>query len=127
MAKNLILVDSCVLIRAFRRDVEANNDLKAIDHRTAYSDITRLELQVGANTSAKKAAISQIFDSYYRVPLTPKITETAIQIMQTYITGQKVISVPDSLIAATSIVSGYPLLTYNKKDFDFIAGVSFFK
>jgi len=47
--------------------------------------------------------------------------------MQTYVTGQRIISVPDCLIAATSIITGYPLLTYNKKDFDFIEGIHFLK
>jgi predicted nucleic acid-binding protein len=47
--------------------------------------------------------------------------------MQIYVTGQQIVSVPDCLIAATSIITGYPLLTYNKKDFDFIEGVKFYK
>lgn len=54
MAQNLIIVDSCVLIKAFRKDVHAINDLKAIEGHTAYSVITQLELLIGANTFAKK-------------------------------------------------------------------------
>jgi len=72
MAKDLIIIDSCVLIKAFRKDVKAMNDLKGIANHTAYSVITHLELLIGANTS---------------------------------------------------IITGYPLLTYNKKDFDFIEGL----
>jgi len=37
MAKDLIIVDSCVLIKAFRKDIKAINDLKAIVGFTAYS------------------------------------------------------------------------------------------
>ena len=48
------------------------------------------------------------------------ISGMAVEIMQKYVNGQQIISVPDCLIAATSILTGYPLLTYNKKDFDFI-------
>jgi len=59
--------------------------------------------------------------------LNPAISEKAIQIMQKYVTGQQIISVPDCLIAATSIITGFPLLTYNKKDFDFIEGIQFYK
>jgi predicted nucleic acid-binding protein len=40
--------------------------------------------------------------------------------MQKYVSGQQVISVPDCFIAATSIITGFPLLTYNHKDFSFI-------
>ena len=127
MATNLIIVDSCVFIKAFRKDADAIRDLKAISANTAYSVITQLELLIGANTIAKKEAIKKIFESYYGIPLNPIISEKSIEIMQIYVSGQQIISVPDCLIAATSIITGYPLLTYNKKDFNFIDGVNFYK
>jgi predicted nucleic acid-binding protein len=127
MAKELIIIDSCVLIKAFRKDALAYKDLEEIKNHTAYSVITLLELLIGANTPLKKEAMNKIFESYYGIPLNEKISLKAIEIMQTYITGKYIISVPDCLIAATSIVTGYPLLTYNKKDFDFIEGITFHK
>lgn len=127
MAKDLIIVDSCVLIKAFRKDISANNDLKEIRDNTAYSVITQLELLIGASTLFKKDAINKIFAAYYGIPLSITISAKAVEIMQAYVTGQQIISVPDCLIAATSIITGYPLLTYNKKDFDFIDGISFYK
>jgi predicted nucleic acid-binding protein len=127
MATNLIIVDSCVFIKAFRKDADAIHDLKAISASTAYSVITQLELLIGANTIVKKEAIKKIFESYYGIPLNPIISEKSIEIMRIYVSGQQIISVPDCLIAATSIITGYPLFTYNKKDFDFIEGVYFYK
>ena len=127
MAKNLIIVDSCVLIKAFRKDATAINDLKAISGYTAYSVITQLELLIGANTIAKKETVNKIFESYYGIPLNTAISAKAIALMQKYVSGQQIISVPDCLIAATSIITGYSLLTYNKKDFDFIEGIKFYK
>jgi len=127
MAKNLIIIDSCVLIKAFRKDAQAINDLNGIANRTAYSVITHLELLIGANTLIKKEAVNKIFEFYYGIPLSPTISAKAIQIMNTYVTGQRIVSVPDCLIAATSLVTGYPLLTYNKKDFEFIEGLTLFK
>jgi len=118
-----VIVDSCVFIRAFRKDALALNDLNRLEGRTAYSVITQLELLIGANTKTKKDAIKNIFESYYGIPLTPLISGKDVDLMLTYISGQKIISVPDCLIAATSIITGYPILTYNKKDFDFIEGV----
>jgi len=82
MAKDLIIVDSCVLIKAFRKDASANNDLKEIINHTAYSVITQLELMIGANTLLKKEAVTKIFESYYGIPLSPAISEKAIQIMR---------------------------------------------
>lgn len=127
MAKSLIIVDSCVFIKAFRNDAGARNDLKEIEGRTAYSIITQLELLTGANTRAKKETVLQIFESYYGIPLDQIISGTAIKLMEKYVSGQKVISVPDCLIAATSIVTGFPLLTYNEKDFNFIEGIKLFE
>ena len=127
MAKNLIIVDSCVLIKAFRKDAIAINDLKEIADCTAYSVITQLELLIGANTPQKKEAVNKVFESYYGIPLNPSISVKAIEIMRKYVNGQRIVSVPDCLIAATSITTGYPLLTYNKKDFDFIEGINFYK
>jgi len=115
------------LIKAFRKDVHAINDLKVISGYTAYSVITQLELLIGANTDPKKEAVNKIFESYYGIHLNPAISLKAIEIMQKYVTGQRIVSVPDCLIAATSIITGFPILTYNKKDFDFIEGVNFYK
>lgn len=85
MATNLIIVDSCVLIKAFRKDVNAIDDLKAISGHTAFSVITQLELLIGANTVAKKEAINKIFESYYGIPINATITAKAIEIMQRYV------------------------------------------
>ncbi len=84
MANNLIIIDSCVLIRAFRKDAAANKDLEAIRGQTACSVVTQLELLVGAKTAAKKEALNKIFESYYGIPLTPAISNKAIDIMQRY-------------------------------------------
>jgi predicted nucleic acid-binding protein len=84
-------------------------------------------LLIGANTVAKKEAMNKIFESYYGIPINTAITAKAIEIMQRHVSGQQIISVPDCLIAATSIITSYPLLTYNKKDFNFIEGVNFYK
>lgn len=127
MAKNLVIVDSCVFIKAFRKDSSAGNDLREIMDHTAYSVITQLELLIGSNTLAKKEAVNNIFGSFYGIPLNLAISLKAIEIMQKYKSGKQMISVPDCLIAATSIITGYPLLSYNKKDFEFIEGVRLYK
>lgn len=126
MAQNLIIVDSCVFIKAFRKDAQARDDLKYIEGRTAYSIITQLELLTGANTKTKKEAITEIFESYYGIPVNAEISKMAVQIMQTYVSGQQFLSVPDCLIAATAIYTDFPLLTYNTKDFSFIKGITLF-
>jgi len=123
MAKSLVIVDSCVFIKAFRNDLQAKSDLKRIEGNTAYSVVTQLELLVGANTSVKKEAVRRIFETYYGISLNSVISKVAVELMLKYVSGQKSMAVPDCLIAATSIVTGLPILTYNKKDFDFIDGV----
>ena len=127
MARDLILVDTCVFIKAFRKDkdtLKMINDLKGI---TSYSVITKLELLVGASTSNRKEAVSNILSSYYSISLSPAISKMAVSIMEKYISGRKNIAIPDCLIAATAIVTGFKLLTYNQKDFDFIHGVDLYR
>jgi len=127
MARDLILVDTCVFIKAFRRDkntLKIINDLKG---RTSYSVITKLELLVGSSTNSRKEAVSNILSTYYGISLSPAISKIAVSIMEQHISGQRNISIPDCLIAATSIVTGFKLLTYNQKDFDFIDGVDLYQ
>jgi len=100
------------------------HDLKG---RTSYSVITKLELLVGASTGTRKEAVSNILSSYYGISLSPAISKIAVSIMEKHISGQRNITIPDCLIAATSIVTGFKLLTYNQKDFDFIDGIDLYK
>lgn len=123
MARDLIIVDSCIFISAFRKNVAAIKQLDAIKNQTAYSVITQLELLFGAKTNNKKEIVQKILASYYGIPLNPQISFKAADLMHKHITGHKVISIPDCLIAATAIVTGYPLLTSNIKDFEFIDGL----
>jgi len=127
MAGNLVLVDSCVFIKAFRKDALAQNHLSDIVDRTAYSVITQLELLVGARSAQNKTAINNLFAAYYGIPLNAEISKKAIYLMRHYVSGNRHLSVPDCLIAATSLTTGFPLLTYNKKDFAFIESLTFYE
>lgn len=127
MAKDLIIVDSCVFIKAFRKDKNALLDLTELTGRIAYSTVSYLELLTGANTKGKKDTIRDIFDTFYSIPINSAISSKAVDLMYDYTTGHQVISVPDCLIAATALVTGFQLYTYNKKDFDFIGGIDFYE
>jgi predicted nucleic acid-binding protein len=127
MAKELIIVDTCVLIRAFRKDREASLILQKSQLKIAISAITTMELYFGAKTVAKKNIVKQLVDSYYSITLSPAISQKAVQLMHDYVSGNRNISVPDCLIAATSIITGFPLLTFNTKDFEFIEGLQLIK
>ena len=127
MARDLILVDTCVFIKAFRRDTNTLKNIKDLKGRASYSVITKLELLVGASTNSRKEAVSNILLSYYGISLSPAISVMAVSIMEKYISGQRNISIPDCLIAATSIVTGFKLFTHNQKDFDFIEGVELYR
>jgi len=91
--------------------------------KIAISAITTLELYFRAKTFAKKNIVKQLVGFYYSIPLSPAISEKAVQLMHDYVSGTRIVSVPDCLIAATSIISGFPLLTFNTRDFEFIEGL----
>ncbi|MFN3554330.1 MAG: PIN domain-containing protein [Bacteroidales bacterium] len=71
--------------------------------------------------------MNNILGSYYEIYLSNAISIRAAQIMEKYVSGQRNISVPDCLIAATSMVTGFKLLTYNQKDFDFIDTIALYE
>jgi predicted nucleic acid-binding protein len=54
MAKDLIIFDTCVFIKAFRKDREASLMLQNMQLQIAVTVVTVLELYFGAKTSIRK-------------------------------------------------------------------------
>jgi predicted nucleic acid-binding protein len=54
MALNLVLLDTCVFIKAFRGDKATATIIKDLEGQIAYSYITYLELLAGCKTNIRK-------------------------------------------------------------------------
>lgn len=125
-AKQLILCDTNIFIRAFQGHANVKNALDKIgDEYVAASVITYSEIIYGT----RKADIQRIktyFDSVRLIQISEQVSKTFIGISLNYSYSHH-IKIPDLLIAATAITYGLQIYTENKKDFDFIPEIKFYK
>lgn len=56
------------------------------------------------------------------IPLEPAISDKAVELLKRFRLSHGLL-IPDSLIAATDLVTGSPLATKNRSDFHFIDGL----
>ena len=122
-----ILVDTCILITAYRGDEMISKELKKIHSRMVISPVTIMELYKGAKTKERKQELERQLKSYSIVHLNKDVCEKAISLMKKYQTGKREVYVPDCLIGATSLIYDFQLYTENKDDFDFMENIRFYK
>ena len=84
-----------------------------------------MELYFGALNKRELAKIKNRMQKLKIVNLNNVITETAIDLIETYSKSHG-LRIPDALIASTAICSRMELLTYNVKDFKFIEGIKLY-
>jgi tRNA(fMet)-specific endonuclease VapC len=118
--ENQILLDTNILIAAFRRDMKALDFLGKKQFRYVISDITIMELLAGCKTVKRRNEIDKIIETYDRAPLNESVVQKAIALIRRYSVQQYSLHLPDVLIAATAYHYQLPLKSYNTKDFEFI-------
>jgi len=121
------LVDSSVLIALFRKNEEAKMALNSLNSNHAYvCDITFLEILAGCSTVNKREHALNLLETFGLLKNTEKVSEKSMQLMNRYCVqrqGQPVLRLADCIIAAFAIYHKIELLTFNKKDFDFIQDI----
>lgn len=127
MAKNeVILCDTNIFINLFRGQQSVKATLDKIGNgNIAFSIITYAEIIYGT-PKAKLPAVKSFFAQLTLVDLDTDVSKQFKAIILSYSFSHRV-GIPDSLIAATAISQGLTLYTENKKDFDFIPGIKFYK
>jgi predicted nucleic acid-binding protein len=116
-----VLIDTDVFIRIFKGDDALEESVLSID--AAINTVVYLELIQGATKS--RAEIREIEDyllQFELIHLDNRICLTTIRLVRTYGNSHN-LRLADALIAATALENNLELLTYNVKDFDFIAGL----
>jgi predicted nucleic acid-binding protein len=117
------LVDSDVLIDISRGKAPAREYIDALPEGWAISQISALELLVGARDSRDLADIDTFLSGYVIVPLRGSIGTRAYELLKRYAKSHG-LHVFDSLIAATAIEEGLALVTKNRRHFGMIEGLS---
>lgn len=90
------------------------------------SAITKMELMSGASNKSELEKINKKLTRFNTALINNEITLKAIELQQKFFLSHG-LSLPDCLIASTSIISGLELFTYNTKDFKFISNLILYK
>lgn len=121
-----VLVDTDILIKSFRGDKIKQENLKFLRDKYAISVITACELINGAKNIKQRGEFMKVLRFYNLALIEEKISEQAFSLYKKYSLNQDM-KISDSFIAATAIVNSLFLYTDNKKDFNFIDGIKFYK
>jgi len=122
------LVDTSVIIALFRKNEDAKIALDSLVANDVFiCDITFLEILAGCSSAEKRDYALNYLDAYGLLKNSEKISEKSMQLMKRYCIqrlGQPMLRLPDCLIASFALFYNMEFLTFNKKDFEFIQGIS---
>ena len=116
------LIDSNVLIDVSRGKAAAIQYLDSLTEPWALSQVTAMELIVGARDKREVTAIDSFLAQYPVVALSDSIGDQAYRLLKTYARSHG-LHVFDSLVAATAIENALTLITLNRKHYQMIEGL----
>jgi predicted nucleic acid-binding protein len=114
------LIDSDVLIDISRDRQESIDYVDTLADPWMISQVTAMELQVGARNKREVAYLDAFLSSYPIVPLSASIGKKAYELLLRYAKSHG-LHVFDSLVAATAIDQGFTLVTRNQRHFAMIS------
>ncbi len=117
------LIDSDVLIDISRGKAAALEYMDALPEGWAISQISALELIVGARDQRDMADIDTFLSAYVVMPLQGSAGSRAYELLKRYAKSHG-LHVFDSLVAATAMEEKLTLVTKNRKHFGMIEGLS---
>ena len=113
------LIDSNVLIDVSRGNTAAIAYVDALADSWSLSQVTAMELIVGARDKRDLATIDGFLSLYAVIPLSDSIGAAAYQLLKTYAKSHG-LHVFDSLVAATAMEKELTLVTLNRKHYQMI-------
>lgn len=116
------LIDSNVLIDVSRGNTAAIKYVDSLPEPWALSQVTAMELIVGARDKRDLATIDEFLSLYQVVPLSDSIGTRAYRLLKAYAKSHG-LHVFDSLVAATAIENALTLVTLNRKHYQMIEGL----
>jgi predicted nucleic acid-binding protein len=116
------LIDSNVLIDVSRGNAAAIKYVDALPEPWSISQVTAMELIVGARDKRELTTIDSFLALYQVVPLSESIGAGAYRLLKTYAKSHG-LHLFDSLIAATAIEKELTLVTLNRKHYQMIEGL----
>ncbi|MBC8385887.1 MAG: PIN domain-containing protein [Candidatus Cloacimonetes bacterium] len=84
-----------------------------------------MELLQGAKNKQEQIQINNFLNYFDYTPLNEAISSKSIELIKLYSNSHNLL-IPDAMIAATSLLNGLPLFTFNLKDFRYIPELTFY-
>lgn len=120
-----IVLDTNILIEILKNNVQTLQELEALDAVFYISSITVMELYFGARDKAELAKLKKFTAAFELIEIDVEISKCATRLIESYAKSHH-LDIPDALIASSALVKKFPLMTYNRKDFKYIDGLSLF-
>ena len=117
------LVDGDILIDISRGKQGAREYVDAFTEGWAISQISPLELIVGARDKRELSDIDAFLSAYVIVPLRDSTGRRAYELLKLHAKSHG-LHIFDSLVAATALEEGLTLVTKNRRHFGAIEGLS---
>lgn len=121
----MILVDTDILIDVSRNvEISINRlDLEEQKNQITISVITQMELIIGCRNKLELQHLDKFLSRYHISQINDHISSFTVELIKTYRLSHGLL-IPDALIAATSIINNFPLLTKNQSDYRFIPEIN---
>lgn len=132
MAAKKIICDTDVMIDYFDKTNPRHSRTASILENDILLDnivlsaVTKMELLLGATNKNDLNRISKEINRFNIALINDEISLKAILLVQKYSLSHG-LRLPDSLVAATSIISGLDLFSYNTKDYIFVPRIILYK
>jgi len=116
----MVILDTNILIELYKGNPLAKEAIKDFANENIFvSAITAAEFMVGARDKNDLQKIRKYLDEYITLPVDIEVTDVFIELFRTFALSHRP-GIADALIAATALRYEIPLLTYNKRHFQFI-------
>jgi predicted nucleic acid-binding protein len=119
----MVIADTNIFISVFRGNTVADTLLRKYHSQISISVITLMELNIGATNVSKRETLRALLLPYEVINLNKSTGNTAVRLINTYVSEQRTMTLGDALIAATCLEHRADLLTFNTADFRFIKGL----
>ena len=117
-----VILDTNILIEILKGNPETVHTVEAMPGDLCISAITSMELYYGALNKTETVRIEKFLRHFTVLYPDETLSRRAVELVKRYAKSHT-LNIPDSIIAATALSYGYPLMTYNRKDFRFIDGL----
>lgn len=118
---NVAFIDTCILIDALKGDVLLDDSMQFV-----LSAIVEIELLQGVRDKKEQHATIKFLKKFQSVEISNDVLELSKSLIIKYALSRR-LKLADAVIAATCLIYDLPLVTHNKKDFDYIEDMKILK